>query len=173
MKKLFRIVIAAAVILFVGCAPMSKESYLSQYEDLVKEAGDVFRDCSQSKWASLEKRYEKFSTEYYQKFEHELTGKEKFKIIGLEAKFVGYRSIRDIKDAFSGDDSVGSTVGDTVGDVKAYLEEDFEDDIKDISKDIEKSVKSLSKDLENGVEDISDDVEDAWNEISDAINDAF
>ena len=184
MKKILGFIIAVVAICFVGCAPMSKESYLEGYKDLVEEAGDVFRSCSDSEWQRLESKYQKYSTEYYQKFESELSAKEKFKILGFEAKFTGYRSIRGIKNAFSGDDSVGTTVGEALGDLKGYVEDDLGDDIEDVAKDIkkgakslgkdiEKGAKSLGKDLEDGLEDVSDDVEDIMSDIGDAISDMF
>lgn len=173
MKKILGFIIAVVAICFVGCAPMSKESYLEGYKDLVEEAGDVFRSCSDSEWQRLESKYQKYSTEYYQKFESELTAKEKFKILGFEAKFTGYSSIRGIKNAFSGDDSVGTTVGEALGDLKGYVEDDLGDDLEDVAKDIKKGAKSLGKDLEDGLEDVSDDVEDIMSDIGDAISDMF
>ena len=173
MKKILGMAIALVAIFFVGCAPMSKESYLEGYEDLVEEAGDIFRDCSDSEWQSLERRYEKYSVEYYKEFESELTAKEKFKVLGFEAKFTGYRSIRGIKNAFSGDDSVGSTAGEALEDLKSYIEDDLGDDIEHVAKDIKKGAKSLSKDVESGLEDAAEEVEDAFNEISETISDLF
>ncbi len=105
MKKLFSIsLIATVAMLFIGCAPMSKESYMKQFGELVEEASTVYNSCSESEWADIEQKYDKFTGEYYNKFENELSASEKLTIVGYEAKMVGYATGRGISTLFSGED---------------------------------------------------------------------
>ncbi len=105
MKKLFSIsLIALVAMLFVGCAPMSKDSYMKQFGKLMDEAASIYSSCTESEWANITEDYEKFSGEYYDKFEKELSTSEKLTVVGYEAKMVGYAAGRGISTLFSGED---------------------------------------------------------------------
>ena len=149
MKRFLGLTIAAAVILFVGCAPFSKESYLSRYEQLVNEAADVHKDCSQIKWAGYEESFEKFSTEYYDKFKGELTGAEKLKVVGYESKFIGYRALRKIHLKTNKKSEAGQMIDNIVDDVKNYIDEGLEKDVQSIKKDVEKTIDEISETIED------------------------
>ncbi len=149
MKKIFNIsIIALVAMLFVACAPTSKESYLKQYDAFIEEASQIYRDCTTEDWSKMIEKFEKFSEEYYNKFENELSSSEKLKVLSYEAKFIGYQSYIDMKDITKNADEV---INGVISDVKDYVNNDLKNDVDELKRDIESAVNELDKTLNEGL----------------------
>lgn len=145
MKKIFNIsIITLVAILFVGCAPTSKQSYLERYDAFIEEASQMYRDCTPEDWSKMVEKFEKYSKEYYHKFESELTAKEKLKALGHEAKFIGYQSYIEMKDITKDADEL---INGVISDVKDYVDNDLKRDVDELKRDIESAVNELDKTL--------------------------
>ena len=104
----------------------------------------MYRDCTPEEWSKMVEKFEKYSKEYYNKFESELTAKEKLKALGHEAKFIGYQSYIEMKDITKDADEL---INGVISDVKDYVDNDLKRDVDELKRDIESAVNELDKTL--------------------------
>lgn len=77
----------------VACSPMSKESYMERYADFVNEVGQNASNYNEKEWARQDEMCDKYTNEWYEKFEAELTTSEKLRIASYEVKYYYYRGL--------------------------------------------------------------------------------
>lgn len=129
-----KILFALTLLVFVACAPTSKESYLEQYSKFVKEVSENASNYTEKDWVKQDKMYQKYSDEWYKKFQAEFTTSDKITLTSYKVKYSYYRGLNKL--------------GDWTIDVINSI-------------DLESSatvVKSLGEGLIDGVNQIDDDI---------------
>lgn len=66
----------SAILLFLlnfSCAPQSKESYLEDYGKFMNDVAEEKKHFTDKQWAELDEKHEKFTGEWYDKFEEDFT----------------------------------------------------------------------------------------------------
>lgn len=85
------LIIVALFYVFNSFSPFTKESYLEKYEafmDKVAEERDTYSDDD---WKDADEKYEQFNEEWYDKFESELSWKEKLTLTKYSTQYNFYR----------------------------------------------------------------------------------
>lgn len=121
-------------LLFAGCAPMSKDSYMEKYSDFVEEVAQNASGYTEKDWEKKDGMYQKYSDTWYKKYQMELTTSEKILLAGYKVKYSYYREL--------------SKCGDYVNDIINFIDSD-----SSVS-----NIKSLKDEMINGIEQIDKEV---------------
>lgn len=152
MKK--NLVLFALAAMLFSCAPATKEAYLEDYKNFMKELSEESSSYDDSEWKSATRKYKKYSGEWYDLFNDELSVKEKVVVTGYKAKFKYLYAVGKTKNAIN--DVVGNDDDKNVGDeIEEYIEKDLEDDIEKLGEE----VKELGEELINEVKDLSEELD--------------
>lgn len=151
MKKFFCLFFAA--VLLLSCAPTSKEDYISDYKEFINKVSDEYKTYNDNDWNRAERKLDKFSGEWYDKFSKELSAKEKIVVAGYKAKFKYLYALGKSGDTLN--DIVDSFDGDDTSEFEKYIENDLKDDVNNVVKEAEKA----GEDLVDYIEDLIDDLE--------------
>ena len=128
MKKM--ICAMALAFLLVACAPSTKEDYLERFKEFATEVGENSSEYSDGQWESKQAEYEKFTGEWYDKFEKELTMEEQMTVGTYIASFNYYKGVSKAGKAFE------------------KLGEQFEETIDNLGKEAEEGINELGKKIE-------------------------
>ncbi len=142
MKFLNTILFFAIVAVFVSCAPTSKEKYMAQFDAFITQVSQECDTYTEKDWQKMEQKYNKFTTEWYYKFEPELTLKEEVRIKAWQLKWNAIYSI----DAF-GDFVNRWDVEAQKAKIQYYIENDMEEDLRKLQKEAEEAGKEAQKQL--------------------------
>jgi hypothetical protein len=131
MKKIFWVWLVATM--FVGCStPMNKESYLKKFDAFITDVSANYKTWQDEEWAKKIEQYERFSGEWYKKFEKELTFQEEVKVVGFQTKFNYYKALdesstilRNFKEMLNNVDT--DEIRETV---RSYVNSDRMDELK-------------------------------------------
>lgn len=74
-----------------SCSPTSKESYLEDYKQFIREVSDNNNDYTEADWKRADKKMIKFTGEWYIKFENEFTLQEQIVIKKYEVQYELYK----------------------------------------------------------------------------------
>ena len=108
MKTINSILVGFLLVLvfcLTSCAPMSKEAYLDDFSDFIKEVAENHESYSAKDWRKASEKYEKFTGDWYDKFEEELSFSEKAKVKAFQAKWLYYSEMEDAVE------TVGTIIG--------------------------------------------------------------
>lgn len=151
MKKLFYSFLA--IVFLFSCAPSSKDTYIADYKKFINRVSDEYKTYNEKDWDRAQRKLDKFSGEWYDKFSTELSTKEKITVTGYKAKFnylcalgKSGNAINDIVDSFK--ENGGS-------ELEEYVDEELEDDINDVVKEAEKVGKDLLDYIEEWIDEVS------------------
>lgn len=123
----------AFLFLFSSClVPENKETYLSNFERFVKDVEKNGPEFKESDWRYANKRFSRYSVEWYEKFEDDLKMNEKIRVSVLKTRYLVAKA----------NSPAGRNVGDHLGkeldkmgkEVREYLENDFDEDLGEITK---------------------------------------
>ena len=70
MRKIF--LMLQLLLLLVACAPATKDAYLSDYKAFIERVGEERDGYSDAKWEAVKVEYNRYSDEWYKKFESEV-----------------------------------------------------------------------------------------------------
>jgi hypothetical protein len=119
--------------MFVGCStPMNKDSYLKKFDAFITDVSANYKTWQDEEWAKKTELYERFSGEWYKKFEHELSFQEKIKVAGFQTKYYYYKALdesstilQNVKGIF---DSLNANEIKDI--VRSYVNSDRMDELK-------------------------------------------
>ena len=140
-------------IFFSFCgSPTTKEAYLENYEAFVKRVEKNHKNYHKKDWEYADKKIKQYNEDYYQKFERELTIKEKLKTGAFHLK---YQSLRE-RDRFRGKfkPEIKKDVEKLKKEIKYYMENDMDDDLDKLKKGAEEIGDSLGVVVEELIEEI-------------------
>ena len=145
--------ISLLFLLIFSCAPQTKESYLEDFKEFMNEVEQNHSSYTEKDWLSIDKKYEKFTNEWYKKFEDDFTWKEQLIIGKYQIQYnmyrVGDESKKMIHELF------GQDIDDIKKQLKYYKEHQMDKDIKEVMK----QAKSISKEAEKTVKEILEELD--------------
>ena len=148
MRKIF--LMLQLLLLLVACAPATKDAYLSDYKAFIERVSEERDGYSDAKWEAVKVEYNRYSDEWYKKFENELTVKERMQVAGYEAKFAYYTAAKKTSEAF--DDMMeslrSSDMNGLRSQIEEYVKEDMDDDIEELYKEAKKIGGETLKEVE-------------------------
>lgn len=137
MKNVFLAIIAT--LLFASCSPMNKESYFKKFASFVEETSLHYKEYTQADWERVDQKYEKFTGEWYDKFENEISISENLKISKYIVKYTYYRAYAEGKGFLD-------EIVDSIDIDKTKQEIDnVTEDIIDITEEVGETLDSLAK----------------------------
>ena len=152
-KVLIFLIIGSLSVMLVSCAiPATKEQYLKGFERLVKDVEKNAPDFKISDWRWANKKYRKYTDEWYHKFRDEFTLTERMQVAGLKIRYnllkEGTSSSRII------DQRVEEELNRIGKDLDKYLDENLDRDIERISKGAREIGDSALKVVEDVLNEI-------------------
>lgn len=143
--------------LFVACAPTTKEAYLADYKSFMDRVADERKDYSDAKWKLVNIEYKRFSDEWYNKFEEELTVKERMLLAGYEAKFAYFTAAHKTGEAI--DDMMESLRSSDKKSLRSKIEDYVKKDMDDDIEELYKEAKEIGGETLEAVEEIFDELD--------------
>lgn len=95
-KHLF---ILLAILLFVGCS-YTKENYISDFSSFIEDVKTNSSNYSESDWIRVDKQYDEYAGELYEKFKPELTTEEMLTIGKLKGTYAVLKVKKGAGDLF-------------------------------------------------------------------------
>ncbi len=98
MKKLTTL--AFFTVFLFSCSPFTKEAYLERFEDFMDEVSVEYRQYDESQWVKADKKFERLTGQWYDRYKDELSSREKLTISGYKVRYKTYKGIKKIDSAF-------------------------------------------------------------------------
>ncbi len=150
MKSVKYISVVSLVFLVVSCwAPSSKEAYLEQFEKFVERVDQNHKKYTSKDWEWADERFEKYNSEWYRKFQDELTLEDQIKIKSLIIKYHTLKNKQSVGDILR--DLFKDDVNHFGKKMEEYIDEDMDEDIDRIIDGAEAIGDSAVKVLEDVV----------------------
>lgn len=143
------------LVLLQSCfAPANKEVYLEKFENFIETVEKEHKHYSPEDWEQADKRFEKFSGEWYRKFKGEYTLEDQIRIKGMT---FAYKMLR-------GNENTGNILNDLLKEdledykkrLDDYLENDAEKDLEKLKKEAEKLGDSAIQMLDEVLKDLEE-----------------
>ncbi len=112
--------------------PANKDSYLENFEQFIRDVEKNGEKFTHSDWKWANKKFTRYTGEFYDKFRDELTMEEKIEVTMLKGRYLAAKGTSQIgrviqENLEEGIDNLGK-------DVKKYLDENLDEDLEEISK---------------------------------------
>jgi hypothetical protein len=148
-----------AMIVMLACSPISKESYIKQYDAFISEVSENYKSYDDKAWEKQTAKYEKFSGEWYNKFKTELALKEELAIKANQAKWYYYRNMNAatsvVKQLFESLDVKGMKKQ-----VQYYIDNNMQSDLQKFYKDAQKAGKAVEETVTDILEELDVNIEE-------------
>jgi hypothetical protein len=146
MTFIFRILVFIMLSLFFSCSPKTKESYIKDFGEFIKEVNKDHNSFNKKDWQEADEKYDKYAGEWKSKFQDDFIWKDKLLINSYEAQYKGCK----MKVGFSGFmDKLFNDFNKLKKRVKYYSENDMEQDMAILNKRAQElgddAVKKLDK----------------------------
>ncbi len=142
-RILFKLFLLVTPLFLFSCStPRSKEAYLEKLDNLIVDVSKARDGFVEKDWAQRDEIIDKYTGEYYEKFESEFTLSEKLKIGKLLAKYGYYRSVGAVK---------GVDCKSIIKEIKEFVENDLSEDVEDATQFVG---NYLEYDLQGDLEDV-------------------
>lgn len=149
------LIITGVLFLVYSCfAPANKEVYLEKFEKFIETVEKGHKQYTEDDWQWADKRFEKFSGDWYRKFKGDYTLEDQIRIKGL---IVTYKILKGnidnnstLKDIFREDlDDFKKRLDD-------YLENDAEEDLEKLRKEAGKLGDSAKQMLDEMLKNLEE-----------------
>lgn len=158
LKKMQTTMIRGGVLLLLAFTltscmqPTTKEAYLKGFEKFVADVEKNSGKFTESDWKWANKRFSRYTGEYFEKFREEMTLEEKIEVTLLKGRFLANRETSRLgRTVFENLPEEISKMGE---DVKKYLDENLEEDLREISKGAREIGDSAVKVVEELLEEL-------------------
>ena len=134
MRLIFKLLVVV-MIMHAGTScsiPSSKERYLANFERFVQNVEKESPDFKPRDWRYAEKRYQRYSVEWYQKFREDFTLQEQIKVAGLKLRYQAVKEGAGLRRLL--DEQVVKDLEKMGEDVGKYLDENLDRDLDRISR---------------------------------------
>ena len=160
VKDLAKNLIACVAMLgFMACAPMSKESYLEKYEAFISEISEDYQTYDDEMWQKQTELYENFSGKWYDKFKDEFTLKDQIAIKANQAKWYYYRNLESatstVKQLLESLDIKGMKKQ-----IQYYIDNNMQSDLQKLYEDARKAGKDAQKAVAEILEELNVKIEE-------------
>jgi hypothetical protein len=112
--------------------PTTKENYLKNFERFVSDVEKNGEKFSLSDWKWANKRFRKYSAEWYENFQNDLKMEEKMQVTELKTRYMVAKGNSKLGRFMNME--LGKDLERMTEDVKEYMQKDFSRDIREISK---------------------------------------
>jgi hypothetical protein len=152
-----RLVLPVLLLFLVSSCtiPSSKESYLTNFERFIRNVEKNAEKFTSRDWNWSNKRFSKYSHEWYDKFKHDMNLNEKIKVTELKSRYLSVKA-----KIYSGsilNEELKKDVEKAGKEIKKYLDENLEKDIREISKGAKEIGDSAVKVMEDILKEIRKD----------------
>jgi len=144
---LWKIVSLMLILLITSCAPQSKESYLKDYKEFISEVNEESKNYSEQDWEKADEKYEKYTGEWYEKFEDEFTWKEDVILTKYQFQYNLTKIKRNSTDFFNS--FIREDYEQLKEQIKYYSENEMNEDIEYILKQATEFGESATETVED------------------------
>ena len=144
MNKLMKLGLLFVTITFMSCVPMSKDSYIRKFGDFTQEVSRNCKSYNVDDWKKMEKKYNAFSGQWYEKYKNTMSMKEKLLVRSYQAKWWYNRGTSVLNDVVEVEQLI-----------RFYVENDMQSDLQklyeeahDIGGETAKTVDEILKKLD-------------------------
>lgn len=132
--------------------PATKDDYLEKFTRFVDNVREDHSNYNKSDWDYADSRFNKFSTEWYEKFESGLTLKEEIKVKSLIVQYNSYKGTDQIKKFYN--DEVKENVDELKEKIEYYIDNDMDEDLDKLIEGAKEIGDSTLKVVEDIIESI-------------------
>jgi len=136
-------------------SPSSKQSYLTNFERFVKDVEKNAQKFTAQDWKWSNKRFTKYSDEWYKNFENDLKMEDKIKVSILKARYLSVKQGSEIGRYLN--DNLKHDLEKAGKDLQKYLDENLDKDIREISKGAHEIGDSAVKVMKDVLKEIRKD----------------
>ena len=149
------LIITGVLFLVYSCfAPANKEVYLEKFEKFIETVEKGHEQYTEDDWQWADKRFEKFSGEWYRKFKGEYTLEDQIRIKGL---IVTYKMLKGNMDTNSTlNDLFREDLDDFKKRIDDYLENDADEDLEKLKEEAGKMGDSAIRLLDEVLKDLEE-----------------
>ncbi len=147
-----RCAFTAFIFLLVACNPATKEAYLSDFEKFVERVDKYHEDYNKKDWQWADSRFQKYSEEWYEKFENQLTDKEEVKIFELKLKYTAFKNKNSLEKIYR--KLIKKDVDEAKEKIDDYIEKDLDEDVEKLIDGATEIGDSAVRVLEEAIEKI-------------------
>ena len=132
--KTARILAPFCLVFFIfSCsAPDTKEAYMEKFEQFVDNVEANYKTYDEGDWKEANEKFEKFTGEWYDKFESNFSLSDEFVIKGLEARFYIFKAADETTDYF--EEHLKDDYEELRDKVEYYIENDMKEDLEQLMK---------------------------------------
>ena len=99
MNRLTKLEIIMATIFLIGCAPLSKDSYMRRFSDFTQKVSNNCKSYDSEDWEKMSRKYDNFSGKWYEKFKDDMSMKEVLLVRSYQARWwynKGFSTLSDV-----------------------------------------------------------------------------
>jgi hypothetical protein len=138
--------------LLVSCSPMSKASYLKQYDSFMEDVSSNYTNYNDQDWKDTDDKFKKFDEEWYKKFEEDLSFSEKATIYKYNLQYVVYRNSKGSTDFFN--KYLKNGYEDLKEKIQYYKDNQMNDDLNKLEKIAREAGDSASILFDKAINDL-------------------
>lgn len=142
----------ALILLLSACTPTSGEAYLHNFEQFVERVEKYHNDYNKKDWEWADKRFRKFSDEWFKIYEKELSDSEKIKVFELKLKYTSFKNTNNLKKIYR--ELVEKDVNKAKEKLDGYIEKNLDNDVEKLIEGAKEIGDSAVKVLEEAIEKI-------------------
>jgi hypothetical protein len=149
MKTRFPAIIFSFLLIYslTTCViPTTKETYLKNFDRFISDVEKNGKKFSISDWTWANRRFSKYSGEWYDNFQNDLKMEEKMQVAGLKTRYMIAKGSSKLGQYMNKE--LGKDLDRMKEDVQKYMKEDFKKDIREISKGAREIGDSAKKVIE-------------------------
>jgi hypothetical protein len=139
--------------LAISClAPENKETYLTRFSQFVNRVKEDHSKYTASDWEYADKRFRKFSEEWHDRFDEELTASEELKVAALILQYNMYKGKDKLENIYRKE--LKEDVDELKEQIEYYMENDMEEDLERLKQGAREIGDSALRVVEEIIESI-------------------
>lgn len=143
------IIIGFVLTLIFSCKPWSKEAYFEDFKSFMEEVRKNHDHYTEEDWREADEKYDKFSGEWYDDWEDEMTLKEKMIVSGYDGEYYLYKGLDKGKEMMQ---KVFSE--ENIQEIKRQLKEFKEQNLDEGIKEIQKQAEEIGEEAVKQINEI-------------------
>lgn len=115
-----------------SCSPLTKDAYLEQYKSFIDEISSESKSYKESDWKDADEQFKKYDSEWYNKFNDEMSLAEKGTVSYYNLQYVYYRNKGGVKSLY--DKYLKNDYEELKKKIKYYQDNQMTDDLKKLQE---------------------------------------
>jgi len=163
------VIILSLFSVLTACTPQSKETYLSDYKEFMKNTEKQKTNFTEKDWEIADLKYEKFTGEWKDKYDDEFTWKEELVLAKYTLQYNIFKAGENSTGFYN--EYIKEDFKDLKERLKYYKENDMDNDIdflveqaKEIGQtatdEINEALKELNSDLKDEIEEAKEKIKE-------------